>query len=153
MTNIDWEEVAPAAEEFLDRIARGVPPHLAGYEVKWTPRKTEQMMADPEFSELIRYALDRGIDVVEAALMEKAQGGNMAAIQMVLFNRRADRWRDIKRIEVRTDATITIGTVESVKSAALALIAERGVNAIQELNAGEIVDGEVIEDGDDDGDE
>ena len=77
----------------------------------------------------------------------------MAAITMVLFNRRADRWRDVKRIEVRTDATATINSTESAKAAAIALLADRGVDAMQALNAGtldEIIDAELV---DDDGDD
>lgn len=140
-------------ETFLDRVANGCPPLLAGHELRWSPKKTKEVMNDPEFADLVNAAIERGLDAVEATLMRKAQEGNMAAITMVLFNRRADRWRDVKRIEVRTDATVTISSIESVKAAAIALLAQRGVDAMQELNAGEILEAELVEDEDDDGDD
>ena len=140
-------------ETFLDRVANGCPPLLAGHELRWSPKKSKEVMNDPEFADLVNAAIERGLDAVEATLMRKAQEGNMAAITMVLFNRRADRWRDVKRIEVRTDATVTINSIESVKAAAIALLADRGVDAMQALNAGtldEIIDAELV---DDDGDD
>ena len=87
-------------ETFLDRVANGCPPLLAGHELRWSPKKTKEVMNDPEFADLVNAAIERGLDAVEATLMRKAQEGNMAAITMVLFNRRADRWRDVKRIDI-----------------------------------------------------
>ena len=54
--------------------------------------------------------------------------------------------------EKNPDATVTINSIESVKAAAIALLADRGVDAMQALNAGtldEIIDAELV---DDDGD-
>jgi len=140
-------------ETFLERVANGCPPLLAGHELQWNPKKVREIMADPEFAELVSASIERSIDTVEATLVRKAQEGNMAAITMVLFNRRADRWRDVKRIEVRTDATVTIQSVESVKEAARALLATHGASGMQALNQGveEIIEAELVED--DDGDD
>lgn len=147
------EAVLKEVEEknaFLDLIAHGVPPLLAAHELRWHPRYMKGVLADPEFAELMEAAIERSLDGIEATLNEKARKGNMAAIQMVLFNRRPERWRDVRRIEVHQETTVTVQQVGAVKQAALAILAERGAAAMQALGAptaeGEIVDADVVGD-------
>ena len=136
-------------EELLEAVSNGCPPELAAFRLGWTPRKMREVMQEPEFVELIQFAAERSVDAIEEVLQAKALAGNMAAIQMVLYNRRAHTWRDVRRIEVRTEATVSIQQVESTKQAAIALLRERGAGALQLLSgADDIVDAEVVDGGD-----
>jgi hypothetical protein len=135
-------------EQFIEFVAHGVHPVNAGIQVGWSPAKTKAMMRDADFADMIQGATERANASVEEALYAKAVAGNVSAIQMWLFNREPDRWRDVKRIEVRSEHKVQIGMVESVKSGVLELLRGEGVEAIQALGAGDIIDGEVV-DGDD----
>ncbi len=116
---------------FLELVASGTPPMLAGHECGWTPRRTARNMADPEFAELIAYALDRRIDGVEKALFAQAMKGNMAAVQMVLLNLRPEVFRDVKRIEIKSEHQVSGTIVHSTVQAAKQLMAELGPAALQ----------------------
>lgn len=136
-------------EAILDAIAQGCPPELAAFRQRWSIRKARAAFAEPEFAELIEAAQSRSIDSVEEVLHTKALAGNMAAIQMVLYNRRAHAWRDVRRIEVRSETTVSIQAVETAKQAAIALLREHGATALQALPGPDvIIDADVIEDDD-----
>lgn len=135
-----------AKETFLELVASGVPPVNAGIEVNWSPLHTKMVMRDPEFADVVMGALQRANASIEEALYNKARAGNVSAIQMWLFNREPDRWRDVKRIEVRSDTRVTVTSVESVKVGVLALLREQGVGAMQALEPGDIVDTEIVDD-------
>jgi hypothetical protein len=62
-----------------------------------------------------------------------------------LFNRAPERWRDVKRIEVRAEHKVSIGAVETVKAGVLQLLREQGVGAMQALESPDIIDADVIE--------
>lgn len=132
-------------EQFLELVALGAHPVNAGVAVGWSPYKTKQVLKDPEFVELLAGARDRADATIEEALYVKAAQGNIAAIQMWLFNRRPEEWRDVKRIEIKSDHQVSIGVVQSVKQGVLELLREQGVGAMQALGAGEIIDIEEIE--------
>ena len=63
---------------------------------------------------------------------------------MWLYNRRPDRWKDVRRIEVKNDLTVNFGTIAAQKAAILDILREQGPEALQ-LGAGPIVDAEVVE--------
>lgn len=132
-------------EQFLELVAHGVHPVNAGIQVGWTPAKTKAMMRDAEFADLVSGATDRANATIEEALYVKAASGNVSAIQMWLFNREPERWRDVKRIEVRSDHRVQIGLVESVKTGVLELLNANGVEAMQALGTGEYIDVDVDE--------
>lgn len=134
-----------AHEEFLELLVSGIGVHMAGYQVGWSPRKTKQMMADTDFAELIEAALDRKYDSIEKALHDQAVKGNMAAIQMVLYNRRPGQWKDLRRIEVKTDVTVNLGEVGAAKQAILEMIRTQGAAAMLPAPNGEILDVESEE--------
>lgn len=136
-------------ELFLELVADGTPPHLAGHEVGWTPRQTKRNVADPDFAELITFARLRRDDSIEKVLYDVARKGNMNAIAMILLNRRADEFRDIKRIEVKNTHEVKGEIVHSVKQSVLELIAEYGVGALQHGGALDAIetDGREITDG------
>jgi hypothetical protein len=134
-----------AREQFVEAIACGTSVVNAGIAVGWSPLHTRQLMKDHEFADIVRGAQDRANGTVEEALFNRAVAGNVAAMQMWLFNRDSDRWRDVKRIEVRSEHRVSIAAVESVKAGVLELLRDQGVGAMQALNSGDIIDGEVVD--------
>lgn len=126
-------------EIFIERVASGVPVVNAGIEVGWSPSKTRHLLKDPDFAEIVAGSIDRANATIEEALYAKAAAGNVAAIQLWLFNREPDRWRDVRRIEIRNDTRVSIAAVASVKAGVLELLREQGAEAMQELGPGEIV--------------
>lgn len=133
-------------ELFLELVTYGTPVNLAGLEVGWTFRQTKRNLADPEFAELIEYAKIHRDDRIEKTLYTIAEKGNMPAIAMILLNRRADQFRDVKRIEVKSEHTVSIGIVHSVKQSVLELIQEHGVEALQLGSGLDVIDADSTED-------
>jgi hypothetical protein len=127
-------------EQFIELVANGIHPVNAGIHVGWSPMKTKSKLSDPDFADMVSGACDRANATIEEALYAKAAAGNVSAIQMWLFNREPDRWRDVKRIEVRSEHKIEIGVVESVKVGVLDLLRSEGVGAMQALNQGTVID-------------
>lgn len=130
--NETFEEMTKRVE-FLDKVSCGTSELNAGIEVGWTPAKIRGLLADKGFREMVTFAQRLADGNIEKKLYQVARRGNMAAIQMWLFNREPDRWRDVKRIEVHHDATIQVGVIHSVKQGALALLGERSVADLQRL--------------------
>lgn len=134
---------------FVELVADGVTELNAGLEVGWTPRQTRLNMADPNFAEIVEAAKGRADGTIEKTLYEVAKRGNLGAIQMWLYNRQPNRWKDVKRIEVQSEHTVTVGVIGATKQALLELMTEHGARALQPGGALDtpIIDGEVIEDG------
>lgn len=130
-------------EQFLDARAKGTPAMLAAYEIGWTPRQLKREMSDPAFAELVDCATERRDDAVEAKLYEKAAEGNMIAIQIVLFNRRARDFKDVKRIEINHSGGVQMDVVHSVRDGLLEAL--RGGMPIGELQSGGVLDVESDE--------
>lgn len=133
---------------FLELIADGVPPMLAGCEVSWTPRQTERNLRDPVFAEMVEAAMDRSIDSIELAMHRLAKKGNLGAMQMILYNRRPDRWKDLRRIEVKTETNVTITEIQAARYTAIELLRSHGVAALQPGGALDVIDVESSEDHD-----
>ena len=136
---------------FVELIADGVPEINAGYEVGWTPTQTRRNLADPAFKEIVEAARDRADGTIEAALFRLAKGGNLGAMQMWLYNRKPADWKDVRRIEVKTDTTINLSVVQSTKQAMLEMLAAHGAGALQPAYQPPaleeaIIDAEVIPD-------
>jgi hypothetical protein len=108
MADTVFEEMT-AKEEFLTLIAQGVAPINAGIQVSWSPAKTRAMLRDAEFAEMVKDMQDCADGEIVQALFSRAKLGNVSAIQMWLFNRKPDEWRDVKRIEVRSEHKVQIG--------------------------------------------
>jgi hypothetical protein len=139
MADTVFEEMT-AKEEFLTLIAQGVAPINAGIQVSWSPAKTRAMLRDAEFAEMVKDMQDCADGEIVQALFSRAKLGNVSAIQMWLFNRKPDEWRDVKRIEVRSEHKVQIGMVESTKAAVLDLLRDQGVGAMQALGPGTVID-------------
>ncbi len=116
---------------FLEDIRVGTGPLNAALAVGWSPAKIRRLMKDEEFILLMSCADEMRLESVEKTLWELAQRGHFKAIQMILFNKRANDWRDIKHIQVDKRETLEVGVVVSVKQAAIELLREHGVEALQ----------------------
>lgn len=131
-------------EMYLELRKDGVGPIEAGIQVDWTPAKTRQTLADPEFARLVKDSMQRLTETVVHSLIRQARKGNMAAIQMFLYNRDPENWKDRKMINVSGEiTTITRVEIGVTKTAVLELLAERGVGALQPPVMGEL--GSVID--------
>lgn len=130
---------------FVELVADGVSEINAGFEVGWTPSQTRRNMADPMFREIVDAARDRADGTMEKAMFDLGtKGKNLGAMQMWLYNRRPDRWKDVRRIEVKNETTINLGVVHSTKQAVMELLRERGPMALQPAYE-DIIDVEAIE--------
>lgn len=116
---------------FLESIRMGVGPLNAAIAIGWTPSKLKKLMGDPEFAELVSVSVERRLESSEQVLYELAQGGHFKALQMVLYNERSSKWRDLRHIEVQQATTLDVGVVVSVKASVLELLREQGVAALQ----------------------
>lgn len=132
MSQKSEEKDIAAQAQFLEAIADGVPPVLAGIEVGWSPAETKRRLKDHEFSELVRVHLDMSIDSVERALHRLAVSGHLGAMQMILYNRRPQDWKDVRRIEVKTQSSVQVAVVTATaKQIALELLKQGGAAAVQ----------------------
>jgi hypothetical protein len=116
---------------FMEEVRAGTGPLNAALAVGWSPAQLRRKLKDPEFAELVAEARERRIESIEATLYQMAERGHFKAIQMVLYNERADRWKDVRHINVATRSELDVGVVVSVKQAALELLRERGVAGLQ----------------------
>lgn len=140
----EFEDMAKRSE-FLELVADGTPEILAAYQVGWTRKKLRLYMQDPVWREMVEFANDQMLDSVEKAMVQAAKKGNLGAMQMVLYNRRPDRWRDLRRIEVKQDVTVTTVEVNAAKQAALELLREHGIASLQPGNQLDFIDAESEE--------
>lgn len=118
-------------DRFLELVRTGVGKLNAAIEVGWSPAKLRRLEKDDEFVELLAICKERRLEGYEQTLHELADRGHFRALQMVLFNERGDRWKDVRHIEVTRHDTLDVGVVVSVKQSALELLRERGVGALQ----------------------
>jgi hypothetical protein len=123
---------------FVELVADGCNEISAGFEVGWTPARTARNLADPAFREIVETAKLRADGSIERALFKLAKGGNLGAMQMWLYNRQPERWKDVKRIEVKQDTTFLVSLVESTKRAVMEMLGEHGPGALQPSFAGAI---------------
>lgn len=140
LTPAEYREIVQT-DKFLERIREGCGQLNAAIEVGWTPAGLRQRMKDPEFFDLVQMSEERSLEDVEEVLHRKAKDGNIRALQMVLYNRRGHRWKDVRHIKVERKDALDPGVVLSVK-AALAESLRSGSLAVAELQpaVGEIID-------------
>jgi hypothetical protein len=127
MTDREMREV----ECFIESVRGGTGPLNAAIEVGWTPAALKRRMKDPEFVELVELARERRLESIETTLYQMAERGHFKAIQMVLYNERAHRWKDVRHLSVTRSETLDVGIVVSVKEAAKQLLREHGVASAQ----------------------
>ena len=118
-------------EMFLEEVRNGTGPLNAAIAVGWSPAKLRRLQKDEEFVELLDICKERRLEGYEKTLHDLADKGHFRALQMVLFNERSDKWKDVRHIEVERHDTLDVGVVVSVKQSALELLREQGVSALQ----------------------
>lgn len=118
-------------EQFLEAVRTGTGPTNAAIAVGWSPAKLRRLQKDPEFVELLDVARERRLEGYEKTLHDLADRGHFRALQMVLFNERSERWKDVRHIQMTSNETLDVGVVVSVKQSALELLREQGVASLQ----------------------
>jgi hypothetical protein len=68
---------------------------------------------------------------MQRAFYRAGIGGNVTAQLAWLYNRKPHIWKDTKRVVVERNESISIEVVHSVKQAAMEMIQEAGVRALQ----------------------
>jgi hypothetical protein len=92
---------AKARARYLDAIEDGFgkskASQLAGVDRSTAWRYESE---HPDFAEEVQAAQDRCLDGIEHALYKAAMNGNVVAAQVILYNRRSDRWQDRRNVQV-----------------------------------------------------
>ena len=117
---------------FLERVREGCGKLNAAIEVGWTPNGLKTRMKDDEFLELVVIAEDRTIEDIEEAVVAQARSGKEWATKMVLYNRRSDKWRDVRHIQTDRPGQIDQTVVLSVKQA-MADMLQGGIESVAAL--------------------
>lgn len=130
---------------FLEALRCGVGPTNAGIAQGWSPAKLRRILRDPETAELVAIAREQRLEGYEETLHNLAVGGHFKALQMVLFNERSERWKDVRHIQMTANTQLDVGVVVSVKQSVAELIRENGVGALQAGGALDVIDVESHE--------
>ena len=126
------EREAAQMTRFFERVRMGCGPLNAAIEVGWSPRGLEKRTKDPDFADMLAVARERLLEDIEETVIAKARQGNVKCIQMVLYNQRADRWKDVRHIKMESSGQLDQTVVLSVKQAMVELLRDRGsVAALQ----------------------
>jgi hypothetical protein len=138
-------------EVWADAMSRGRGPLEAGAEVNWSPAKVRRLLADPGIANFLSDIENMKDERIEHRMFQGADAGNATLIMAWLYNRRPDRWKDVKRIVTETHVTADHTVVVNIREAVGGLLRTHGVAALQpggQLD--EILDAEVISDSDTD---
>lgn len=124
-------------EEFFDLIRGGAAELVAAYAVDWTPLKLRKLKKDQDFLDLMADAQEYFLDNVETTVGQRALAGNRWAVEMVLYNRRPDRWRPpAHKIAIEQHTTVKHEVVQATVEAAKELLLTAGtVQALQQRQA------------------
>lgn len=117
--------------KFLDLLLAGKGPLPAGLEIGWSPLHINKMLQDPEIQQLMSVIEENKDQSVEYALYKAAMSGNVTAQQVWLFNRRGQKWRDVKRVVHEGEVKVAAEVIHSVRQVALGLLESHGVEALQ----------------------
>lgn len=80
-------------------VSQGKPLSAAAEQVGFSLATVRRHIAmDPDFANALDEANDVLDDRAEGVLYDRAMDGNMTALQMWLYNRRPERWRDMKTV-------------------------------------------------------
>lgn len=114
--DISYAELAKR-QAFIDAVATGTDPLLAGIEMGWSIYKAKQVIA--EMGDLIDLA-QNVVDLrVSAVIADRALQGHEWAVKLWMFNRRPDLFRDVRHIQhTHTDALqphVIAATIDAVK--------------------------------------
>jgi hypothetical protein len=118
---------------FFERIRDGCGRLNAAYEVGWSPLELRKLEENPDFKELYVVAKERCIEDIEETTTRLAKGGNMAAIQMILYSFGSGRgWRPPQqRVQMESHTTHRVEIVASAKELVMQMLAEGGAQAVE----------------------
>lgn len=134
-------------EQFLNGVARGTPPLLAGIEVGWTPARYRKVMADKEFAALVNDAhlvLDAR---VENVILQKALAGVEWAVKLYAFNRMKHEWKDVRHIDVTHTLDMPQHVIAAAREEARLAISEvaRTAGGVAELQRA-FIEADLVDD-------
>lgn len=138
-------------EVWADALSRGLGPLEAGAQVNWSPAKVRRLLADANIANFISDIENMKDERIEHRLFQGADAGNATLILAWLYNRRPDRWKDVKRIVNETHVTADHTVVVNIREAVGGLLRTHGVAALQpggELDR--VIEAEVVGDSDTD---
>lgn len=141
-------ELAHERDSFIEFVSQGISETQAAFAVGWNPRQLRAELLNPDFGDLVDFARDRANGLVEEALFEKARQGEGWAVQMWLYNRAPERWKDRRQINVQQDTRIQVSVVRSVVEGAKELMGF-DIAALQPggaLDNNGVIDAEVVDD-------
>ena len=116
------EKQAAQHTRFFERVLAGCGPLNAAIEVGWSPAELNRKMKDEEFAETVNIVLERRLEGVEETIWMKAREGVRWAAQMVVYNQRSERWKDVRHIRTEVSSQLDPATVVSVKQAMLEVL-------------------------------
>lgn len=116
------EKQAAQHTRFFERVLEGCGPLNAAIEVGWSPSELNRKMKDPEFADTVGIILERRLEGVEETIWAKAREGVRWAAQMVVYNHRSERWKDVRHIRTEVSSQLDPATVVSVKQAMLEVL-------------------------------
>lgn len=126
-----FDEIAEI-EAFFDLVIGGSSEMTAALALNWTPMKLRKYKEQPEFQAMLSDAEEGFLDAVETAVKQQALKGARWATEMVLYNRRPDRWRPpAHKIAVEHTNVATLEVVHTAAGALREVIQDAG--AIQAL--------------------
>lgn len=121
------EEIEAARmTQFFERVQEGCGPLNAAIEVGWSPARLNALMRDDDFAELLGIARERLLEDLEEVVVRKARDGNVKCLQMVLYNQRSEKWKDVRHIKMERSGALDPSTVTSVKQALIEVLRGSG---------------------------
>ena len=119
-------------QRFIEAIGLGTAPTLAGLEVGWSLKKTARIVA--EMDDLIKAAQNVADLRIGQVVIDLAHRGVQWAVQMYLYNRRPDQWKDVRHLEVKHTDTLPAHVLQATRDEVRALVeATIGRGGVAEL--------------------
>jgi len=147
MPVVDEFELIASRFEFLNLVRDGVTHLNAALAVGWTPHRLKKEMQDDEFIEAVETAEQSRDETIETVLYRRAVGGNLKAIELWLYNRRPDLWKDRTALKVQTNVTLIAPHVAAATRdiAREVLMSGLGPEAIAALQRGDVIETHAAE--------
>lgn len=119
-------------EQFFQLVIGGSSRLTAALALGWTPLQLRRYEEEPAFREMMADAEEGFLDDVESAVKQQALRGTRWAAEMVLYNRRPDRWRPpAHKIAVEHTNIATLEVVHTAAGALREVMADAG--AVEKL--------------------
>lgn len=104
-------------ERVLELVRVGTPLICAAQEVGWSIAMLNRLKSDEAFMELLGYAEAAATGAVEVALHKAAVAGNVRAIEIYLYNRDPNRWKDQRRVDINVGGQVNVASIAAHREA------------------------------------